>query len=88
MKISAGLEPADQAARPPPLGILRIADGLDRGHTAAVETVQTEITKSRLVVTAIPRFAGADLSLESHSAAELSDVLAKYLDKEIVIRTA
>lgn len=84
----ARLEPADQALVRRLSGILRVADGFDRGHTAAVETIQTELTKSRLVVTAIPRFAGADLSLESHSAAELSDVLAKYLDREIIIRTA
>lgn len=84
----AALEPADQELVRRLSGILRIADGLDRGHTAAVETVQAEITKSRLVITAIPRFGGADLSLESHSAMELSDVLARYLGKEVVIRTA
>ena len=84
----AALQPADQALVRRLSGILRIADGLDRGHTAAVETVQTEVTKSRLVITAIPRFAGSDLSLESHSALELSDVLARFLGKEIVIKTA
>jgi exopolyphosphatase/guanosine-5'-triphosphate,3'-diphosphate pyrophosphatase len=84
----AALEPADQAVVRRLSGILRIADGLDRGHTASVETVQTEINRSRLVITAIPRFAGADLSLESHSASELSDVLAKYLGKVVIIRTA
>ena len=31
---------------------------------------------------------GADLSLESHSASELSDVLAKYLGQVVIIRTA
>jgi exopolyphosphatase/guanosine-5'-triphosphate,3'-diphosphate pyrophosphatase len=84
----AALEPANQELVQRLAGILRIADGLDRGHTAAVETIQTEVTKSRLVITAIPRFAGADLSLESHSAGELSDVLAKYLGKVVIIRTA
>jgi exopolyphosphatase/guanosine-5'-triphosphate,3'-diphosphate pyrophosphatase len=84
----AALEAGDQELVRRLAGILRIADGLDRGHTAAVETVQTELSKSRLLITAIPRFAGADLSLESHSAMELSDVLARYLGKEIVIKTA
>jgi exopolyphosphatase/guanosine-5'-triphosphate,3'-diphosphate pyrophosphatase len=84
----AALEPGDQALVRRLSGILRIADGLDRGHTATVETVQTEVSKSRLVVTAIPRLAGADLSLESHSANELADVLAKYMGKEVVVRTA
>jgi exopolyphosphatase/guanosine-5'-triphosphate,3'-diphosphate pyrophosphatase len=84
----AALEPADQDLVRRLSGILRIADGLDRGHTAAVETVKAEVAKSRLAITAIPRFAGADLSLESHSAMELSDVLARYLGKVVVIRTA
>jgi exopolyphosphatase/guanosine-5'-triphosphate,3'-diphosphate pyrophosphatase len=84
----AGLPPADQAVVRRLSGILRVADGFDRGHTAAVETVRAELSKSRLQITAIPRFAGADLSLESHSAQELADVLAKYLEREIVIRTA
>jgi exopolyphosphatase/guanosine-5'-triphosphate,3'-diphosphate pyrophosphatase len=84
----AALPPEDQAIVRRLSGILRVADGLDRGHTATVECVQTELTKSRLVVTAIPRLAGADLSLESHSANELSDVLARYLGREVVIRTA
>jgi exopolyphosphatase / guanosine-5'-triphosphate,3'-diphosphate pyrophosphatase len=84
----AALEPADQELVRRLSGILRVADGLDRGHTATVESVQVEQTRSRLIVTAIPRLAGADLSLESHSASELSDVLAKYLGKEVVVRTA
>ena len=84
----AALAPADQALVRRLSGVLRIADGLDRGHTATVESVRTELTKSRLVVTAIPRLAGADLSLESHAANELADVLARYLAKEIVIRTS
>jgi exopolyphosphatase/guanosine-5'-triphosphate,3'-diphosphate pyrophosphatase len=84
----SGLEPNDQQIVRRLSGILRIADGLDRGHTATVENVQTEITKSRLVVTAIPHLAGADLSLEIHSAEELADVLSKYLDKEVQVRTA
>ncbi len=83
----AALPPADQAAVRRLSGLLRIADGLDRGHTATVETVRAELTRSRLVITALPRLAGSDLSLESHSANGLADVLAGYLDREVVVRT-
>ena len=84
----AALSSDDQALVRRLSGILRIADGLDRGHTATVETVQSELTRTKLLITAIPRFSGADLSLESHSATELSDALARYLAREVVIRTA
>ena len=43
-------------------GILRVADGLDRGHTAIVETVSAEICPTLLTIKAAPRYAGADLS--------------------------
>ena len=83
----AALEPADQDIVRRMSGILRIADGLDRGHTAAVDSLTLDQTRSRLVITPVPRFSGADLSLEVHSANELSDVLAKYLGKEVLVRT-
>jgi exopolyphosphatase/guanosine-5'-triphosphate,3'-diphosphate pyrophosphatase len=67
-------------------GMLRIADGLDRGHTATVETIVTELNRHQLVITAIPRLAGADLSLECWSAIQKSDVLAKILGREVIIR--
>ena len=36
----------------------------------------------------VPRFAGADLALESWSANQLADVLARVLKREIVVEPA
>jgi exopolyphosphatase/guanosine-5'-triphosphate,3'-diphosphate pyrophosphatase len=66
-------------------GLLRIADGLDRGHTSAVERVTTRLTAERLTIRAIPRLRGADLSLECWGAAKKSDVLAKVLGREVLV---
>jgi len=69
-------------------GILRIADGLDRGYTSAVEKVTIEVCPTRLTVRPAPRFSGADLALESWSATQLADVLGKVLEREIVVEPA
>ena len=69
-------------------GILRVADGLDRGHTAIVEGLSTTVTDDRLVVTVVPRFAGADLALECWGASRKADVLEKALRRDVEIRTA
>jgi exopolyphosphatase/guanosine-5'-triphosphate,3'-diphosphate pyrophosphatase len=69
-------------------GILRIADGLDRGYTSAVEKVTLEVCPTRLTIRPAPRFAGADLALESWSATQLADVMAKVLEREIVVEPA
>jgi exopolyphosphatase/guanosine-5'-triphosphate,3'-diphosphate pyrophosphatase len=69
-------------------GILRIADGLDRGYTSAVERVILEACPTRLTIRPVPRFAGADLALESWSANQLADVLARVLKREIVVEPA
>ena len=66
-------------------GILRIADGLDRGHTVAVERVTTRLTSERLTIRAIPKLRGGDLSLECWGAAKKSDVLAKALGREVLV---
>jgi len=66
-------------------GLLRIADGLDRGHTSAVERVTTRVTSERLTIRAIPKVRGADLSLECWGAAKKSDVLARALKREVVV---
>jgi exopolyphosphatase/guanosine-5'-triphosphate,3'-diphosphate pyrophosphatase len=65
--------------------LLRVADGLDRGHTSAVERVSTRITSERLTIRASPKFKAADLSLECWGAAKKSDVLAKLLGREVVV---
>jgi exopolyphosphatase/guanosine-5'-triphosphate,3'-diphosphate pyrophosphatase len=68
-------------------GLLRVADGLDRGHTAVVERVAAELDDERLLLTAVPRFAGADVSLEVWGAERKTDVLAKALGRAVVLRT-
>ena len=67
-------------------GLLRVADGLDRGHTAVVETVRTRLTDQKLTVTVAPRLAGSDCSLEVWGAERKADVLAKVLGREVVVR--
>jgi exopolyphosphatase/guanosine-5'-triphosphate,3'-diphosphate pyrophosphatase len=69
-------------------GMLRVAEGLDRGHTANVEKLTVELCPTRLTVRAVPRYAGADLSLECWGAQEQADVLAKVLAREVVIEPA
>jgi exopolyphosphatase/guanosine-5'-triphosphate,3'-diphosphate pyrophosphatase len=69
-------------------GILRVADGLDRGHTSAVERVSTRLTEDRLSIRATPRLRGADLSLECWGAAKKSDVLARLLGREVRVLPA
>jgi len=68
--------------------LLRLADGLDRGHTAVVETVQSELTDDRLTVRVGPRLSNADLSLELWGASRKSDVLSKLLGRDVAVVTA
>ena len=81
----AVLTPADQAVVRRLSGLLRVADGLDRGHTAAVESVTTELTPDALVVRIAPRLAGADLGLECWGASRKADVRAKLLRRDVVV---
>jgi exopolyphosphatase/guanosine-5'-triphosphate,3'-diphosphate pyrophosphatase len=83
----AALPAADQAVVRRLSGLLRVADGLDRGHTAAVETLTTELTPEALVIRIAPRLAGADLGLESWGASRKADVLAKLVRRDVVITT-
>ncbi|MGH7560357.1 MAG: HD domain-containing protein [Gemmatimonadales bacterium] len=66
-------------------GLLRVADGLDRGHTSAVERVTTRLTDDKLFIRATPKLAGADLSLECWGAARKADVLEKAIGRRVVI---
>jgi exopolyphosphatase/guanosine-5'-triphosphate,3'-diphosphate pyrophosphatase len=68
--------------------ILRIADGLDRGHTSAVERVTTRLTSDRLTIRAVPKQRGANLELECWGAARKSDVLAKLLGRKVLVAPA
>jgi hypothetical protein len=68
--------------------ILRVADGLDRGHSAAVETVTARLDSEALVLTVAPGNAQADLGLECWGASRKADVLAKLLKRDIVVTPA
>ncbi len=68
--------------------LLRVADGLDRGHTALVERVTVALDDERLLIRASPRLAGADLSLDIWGASRKSDVLAKLIGREVAITAA
>lgn len=81
----AALPSADRAVVRRLSGLLRVADGLDRGHTAAVATVAISLTRDALVVRVAPRLAGADLDLERWGAARKADVLAKLLKRKVEI---
>jgi exopolyphosphatase / guanosine-5'-triphosphate,3'-diphosphate pyrophosphatase len=83
----AALPPGDQELVRRVSALLRVADGLDRGHTAAVETVSTELTPDNLIVRIAPRLAGADLGLECWGGSRKADVLAKMLQRDVIIST-
>ena len=84
----AALVPADQQIVRRLSGILRIAEGLDRGHTAIVEKIIVEVCPTVLTIKVVPRFAGADLSLECWGAQEQADVLAKVMEREVLVAPA
>lgn len=69
-------------------GLLRVADGLDRGHTGAVAKVEATILPGSLVLTAVPARTGADITLECWSAGQKADVLAKAAGRPVQIRPA
>ncbi len=69
-------------------GILRIAEGLDRGHTAIVEKVALELCPTRLTIKAVPRYAEADISLECWGAQEQADVLSRVMAREVLVEPA
>ncbi len=81
----AALSAEDQGVVRRVSALLRIADGLDRGHTAAVESLSTELSPKELVIRIAPRLAGADLGLECWGSSRKADVLAKLLRRDVVI---
>lgn len=82
------LAPGERAIVRRMAALLRVADGLDRGHTSAVERVTTRITADKLTIRAVPKQRGADLSLECWGAQRKSDVLAQVLGREVVVLPA
>jgi exopolyphosphatase / guanosine-5'-triphosphate,3'-diphosphate pyrophosphatase len=82
----AALPPEDQEIVRRLSAILRVADGLDRGHSAAVETVCACLDAEALTLTVTPATKGTDLGLECWGASRKADVLAKLLQRDIVVR--
>jgi exopolyphosphatase/guanosine-5'-triphosphate,3'-diphosphate pyrophosphatase len=82
----AVLSDADQAVVRRMSALLRVADGLDRGHTSNVADATTTLTDSQVVIEVTPRAPKADLSLEIWGAGRKADVLEKLLGREVVIR--
>jgi exopolyphosphatase/guanosine-5'-triphosphate,3'-diphosphate pyrophosphatase len=82
----AALGPEDQVVVRRVSALLRVADGLDRGHTSNVDQVTATLGPDELVIEVAPRVAGADLSLECWGAERKSDVLGKLLQRDVVIR--
>ncbi len=68
--------------------LLRVADGLDRGHLAAVETMHVKLLPTRLTIDVAPRLATTDLKLEVWSATRKSDLLARLLGVAIHVAGA
>ena len=68
--------------------VLRVADGLDRGHAGAVDDIQIELTPSDLVIRAIPSSDSYDLRLELWGATRKSGLLAEVLGIPIRIEAA
>ena len=81
----AALPPGDQDIVRRLSGVLRVADGLDRGHSAAVETVTARLDDKALTLTVSPTTPGIDLGLECWGASRKADVLAKLLQRDIVV---
>jgi exopolyphosphatase/guanosine-5'-triphosphate,3'-diphosphate pyrophosphatase len=65
--------------------LLRVADGLDRGHTAAVDRVTVTLEAGKCMVRVSPRVQHADVSLEVWGASRKSNVLGRALGCDVVI---
>lgn len=68
--------------------ILRVADGLDRGHAGAVEDISLEITRSGVDIKVVPASDSYDLRLELWGATRKSGLLADVLGIPVRIETA
>jgi exopolyphosphatase / guanosine-5'-triphosphate,3'-diphosphate pyrophosphatase len=84
----AALPEADQAVVRRLAGLLRVADGLDRGHAAAVGHVTTRLGRDALSIRVSPRQARSDLSLEVWGASRKAKPLAKALGRRVTITAA
>ena len=81
--------PSEDRARVKRLAaLLRVADGLDRGHVAAVDNIRMRISPTRLVIDATPHTKDTDLKLEVWGAKRKADLLEKELGLEVVVKAA
>jgi exopolyphosphatase/guanosine-5'-triphosphate,3'-diphosphate pyrophosphatase len=83
----AGLDEDDQGAVRCLAGLLRVAIGLDRNHSARVEAVSVADEGGRLVVSAVPA-ADGDISLELYAATTRKALLESALGLPIDIEEA
>jgi exopolyphosphatase/guanosine-5'-triphosphate,3'-diphosphate pyrophosphatase len=81
----AALSAADQAVVRRLSGILRVADGLDRGHSASVKQVEVELAAEALRLRLTAADPGSDLGLECWGGSRKADVLAKLLRRDVEI---
>jgi exopolyphosphatase/guanosine-5'-triphosphate,3'-diphosphate pyrophosphatase len=65
--------------------ILRVADGFDRGHVGAVETLKVRWLDRALRITAAPAHANASLRLEVWGAHRKSALLARVAERPVEI---
>ena len=79
------LPPEDQDVVRRLSAVLRVADGLDRGHSAAVDFVAAELREDALVLTVKGANSHTDLGLECWGASRKADVMAKLLRRDVII---
>ena len=84
----AALSPEDRAVVKRVSAVLRVADGLDRGHMAVVEDARCTLEEDRLLIEVSPRFSGAEISLEVWGGQKKADVLEKLINRPVEIRAA
>lgn len=68
--------------------ILRVADGFDRGHSAAVDHVTAEWADDALLLRATPAARGGDVQLEIWGAERKSGLLSKVAGRPVTIVAA
>jgi exopolyphosphatase/guanosine-5'-triphosphate,3'-diphosphate pyrophosphatase len=81
----AALSAADQAVVRRLSGLLRVADGLDRGHSASVKSVEVDLAPEALRLRLTAEDAVGDLGLECWGGSRKADVLAKLLRRDVEI---
>jgi exopolyphosphatase/guanosine-5'-triphosphate,3'-diphosphate pyrophosphatase len=68
--------------------ILRVADGLDRGHASAVEDIAVDVSPDALTIRAVPASTSYDMRLELWGASRKSELLSKVVGVPVRIQPA